>query len=588
MSQEENKPQGPSSVDDIRALADTIANAPPTYGASELRDVAVQPPAAPVEQAPVVQEQDNQDDDFEQVESLPSIPPVAEPESEPVREPVRDPQYEQLKKLSDQENQARIRTFADQFANWEKGREYYRGMNMNVTFDKSPFSSLPENEEEQDRYGVPLATYPYHLDGEMQDAVTEFDASRDENSAKYMSMLSAARFSQYADPSIQNAFERNNSQWRTHVIGKNGPIKPQALAADTQSSQLFNLSALNRVISALNIGQSIRIPLYHSGFWVDMAPAALWQRQEFNSRLAEERLAAARNTYGRAFSNTTAVFTGHIFNFVLGFVRGSSLKVGSEIETYVDMRDIPTLVWGLARATWPRGWRYFRAIPGEPNSPDSIVSQMLNIGEMIKNDNSQFSEWQRNFMAETRQRSDVDPSALERYKEEFSVGRETDFIVNPESPEQDQVRFTIGIPSALDHIASGERWLSEVSDTYQKIPNRSTNTTTRDNFIMEQTRLTRMRMYSHYVKRVFVGSNEIPAQNDIDQTLSWISGDDVLRERFIEFIGQYKTDSIITAFGIPTADEVTVPLKNHPHLLAVDPLQLFFIRLVQEKSSSTR
>lgn len=585
MSQEENNQSGkPSSIDDIRSLADVIANAPPAYGASELRDVVPADQAKPEEPAQAPEPAVEPEDDFEPVSVLGASEPE-QPEPAPVARPI-DPREQKLRQLSDQENQARIRTFAAQFADWELGKHYYKGMNMNVTFDKSPFSPLPEDEKDQDRYGIPLSTFPYHLNEQMQDAVTEFDASRDNNSRHYMNMLTAARFSQYADPSIQNSFEREGSEWRTHVQTKNGPIKPQALTADTQSKELFNLSAMSRVISALNIGQSIRIPLYHSGFWVDMAPAAMWQRQEFNSRLAEERLQAARNTYGRAFSNTTAVFTGHIFNFVLGFIRGSSLKVGSEIQDYVDMRDIPTLVWGLARATWPRGWRYFRAVPGEPNSPDSIVSQMLNIGEMIKNDNSQFSDWQRAFMADTRQRSDVDPSALERYKEEFTIGRDVEFIANPDAPEGDQVRFTIGVPSALEHIASGERWLSEVADTYQKIPNRSTNTTTRDNFIMEQTRLTRMRMYSHYVKRIFVGNNEIPSQNDKEAALSWISGDDVLRERFIDFISQYKTDSIVTAFGIPTADEVTVPMKNHPHLLAVDPLQLFFIRLAQEKSSS--
>jgi hypothetical protein len=175
--------------------------------------------------------------------------------------------------------------------------------------------------------------------------------------------------------------------------------------------------------TALGLGTLFTIPLMHSGFWMTLKSPSEAALLEFYRQVNSEKVELGRRTYGMIFSNTSAYFSKALLDFVVDHMASHSVKLkeGEDIKSYIRQPDLPILAWGLACATWPKGFEYSRSCLSEITECRHVTTEKLDLRKLQWNDRSSLTEHQIKHMA-NRTNNSMEPESIKHYVDSFLKG----------------------------------------------------------------------------------------------------------------------------------------------------------------------
>lgn len=385
----------------------------------------------------------------------------------------------------------------------------------------------------------------------------------------------------YSD-GFEKAANRDDANWEQGVSSAQGILTAASVTfKQDQGTKFTGESARVRIRQALKLGTIFNVPLWHSGFWIRIKAPGEGALLDLYRQINADKIRLGRASYGLMFSNNTSYSSRILLDFVIEHMYESSLSIaeGDSIRNYIKTPDLPLLLWGLACSIYPNGFQYTRACITDPVKCNHVVKEKLDLSKLQWTDSSALTKHQLNHMTK-RQRGSMTIESLARYQEEFIRGQ------NRKVQLSDQVSITLKIPTIVEHIDSGYRWVNAIEESYGKALIQDVNK--RDDFLLSQGRATVMRQYGHFVESIEVDGETYNDIDTIEGTLDDLTCSDELRDAFMDKVTEYLDESLVSMIAIPTytcpkcgGDQVSSKEhKRHANLIPLDISQTFFTLLV--------
>jgi hypothetical protein len=374
------------------------------------------------------------------------------------------------------------------------------------------------------------------------------------------------------------AMEREGSNWRQTVTGEKGNLHAAFPSfKDEPGAKITGERAMLRVRALVGLGSMIHVPLWHSGFWITLKAPPESEMLNLHARLAEEKIALGRQTWGLSFANNSVFLAGWVTDFILANSFGTTLKDPNDLRSKISSLDIPTLIWGIASVIWPRGFQYARSVLDQSGEQYQIVKERLNIPKLFWTDTSTLTPWQISHMG-NRHGQTMSPESVARYRDEFTRGKGRLVSIH------ENVKVMLRVPSLDQYLNSGQKWVNNIVAMVDRAFAMKNEDQLRDAYIMDQGKATNMRQFAHWVEYIDADGRIIEDEATIESTFDALSSSDEMRGAFFEEVRKFMEDSTVSVVAVPAASEEDRKreLPRFPHLLPIDALSVFFILLVQK------
>lgn len=458
-----------------------------------------------------------------------------------------------------------------------------------VEMESSPIKSLLNDDvsltqtEIDQKYLSLLNVNMKELD-RLSENYPKFDATDTTTSRAWLAAYTAGMRNIPKGDALSATAERESAMWRQKVEvngDKLGPGRPRF--GNNGNNVISGERALMKVSSMLGLGSMVQIPLWHTGIWVSIKAPSEASLLELERRIANEKIRLGRYTNGMIFSNTSVYTVSYVVNFVLNHIYDASVKniTQDSLKELIKVTDIPTLVWGLACAIYPSGYEYSRPCTTNPSDCQHVVKGMLNIAKLFWTDNDALSMHQRKHMQ--RRTDKFTQEELDRYENEHTRGGMYKITL------QDDFHVTLQVPTIAQYEASGFAWVDGIVDLLEGSLGVSLRGKERDDYIIDQGRLTALRQYGHWVKSIEAGDDVVEDIETTEELLGMLSSNEELSEKFFEKVGNFIDESTVSLIAIPKYDcpacggeqHGDVHDTRHPHLLPIDVVSVFFTLLDQ-------
>lgn len=371
----------------------------------------------------------------------------------------------------------------------------------------------------------------------------------------------------------------DSAYWSQKVESDAGAIGPgRPRFSSSQGGVISGERALLKTSAALGLGSMVHIPLWHTGIWVSLKAPSESSLLELERRMAAEKIDLGRATSGMLFSNTGIYTVSYLVNFALQHIYESSLRDISpeHMKSIIKAPDIPILIWGLACTIYPRGYKYARPCTANPVECNHVVHGDLDLGKMFFTNNNALSDRQKNMMARRNDKFTTDE--LKTYESEHIKGHDRRIDVN------DILSVVLKVPTIHEYESSGFKWVDGVVSMLESSLGTSLKGDQRNSYIYEQAKLTALRQYGHWVKEVQVDDDIIEDRETLDLFISTLTANETFSNTFIEAVGQYIDDVVISTIAIPRytcpacggGQHADIDDNYHPHLLPLDVVRVFF------------
>lgn len=416
------------------------------------------------------------------------------------------------------------------------------------------------------------------LDASIKDSVPEDN----EQVLEWFGILENGAWTQSAFDQYLNSLSREGSNWRQFCETQAGRLKMTPVVNAKSSGTLTGNAAISHFNSSARVGKQIRVPLYHSGFWVTIKTPTTIEQAEMLDQLRNVRVNAGTQTFGRVFNHYTVIANQIAAELAYESIIATSLDVDlRDIRRFVVLHDLPILIWGLAASIWPNGFEYERAKMGDPSKPENIVAQRIKVENAQWTDLTELNEWQLAHMAKKQTRS-MKIDQLETYRNHFKNQGMREVVIQEETEEFSKIVATIRVPYADDYIVSGNRWINDILNMYMSVADRPGGNKARDEYVMSRMNMTEMRAYSHWVYSLSTRDGLVTDPDTILKILDNLSGRGELRTNMIKNIFKYIDDTTISIIGVTTDDSAEPTLPRFPYIIPIEPVHTFFTRLEQK------
>lgn len=350
---------------------------------------------------------------------------------------------------------------------------------------------------------------------------------------------------------------------------------------------LVGEEALQWMQAMMGTGQITRIPLWHSGIWVNLKAPTEAQLLELERRIANEKITLGRATAGLAYSNMSVYHNAFLFNFALSLVFDCSISgyTTEKLKQKILLPDLPLLLWGLLCTIYPNGYRYHRPCIADPTVCQHVTEELLDISKLCWTDNLALTASQRAHMVrKTAKFTDIE---LDNYVSQHRyVGKGTVLV---KEVDGNKTVVELRVPTLSDYEQSGYSWVENIVATADQAFGSQLGSEERDEYILDQARTTSLRQYAHWIKRItFNGSAVIDDRSTLEAMIAQLTGDMVASEAFLDGVQKYINDSTISQIALPTykcpacqADQQNSEEAKHPHLIPLDIGAIFFTLLGQ-------
>lgn len=414
--------------------------------------------------------------------------------------------------------------------------------------------------------------------------LTDKDMLKGEADQDWFNVLNNSFSAGIMDDGLSTNLSRPNASFKQSIPSANGELRAGIPKFKSAPGTAYTGQAARiRIKASLGLGTAFTVPLWHSGFWLTLKTPSEGDLLDLYRQISSEKVVLGRNTTGLIFTNSSSYTSKALIDFAVDNLYSTSLDLAdnANIRNHIDIRDLPIIIWGMACATWPKGFQYRRPCVIDPDNCKHVITELIDLSKIQFTDNSRLTELQIVHMS-NRAPASMSVDSLITYKKQFLNGIDTKVKLT------DSGSIVLKTPTVQEHIDAGYKWVSAIESKYGQVMTESNED--RETHLFKHARATAMRQYSHNVKSIEIGDDVYDDRETIDDALDDMSGDDKIREKFLETVATYIDDSMVSIIAIPTYEcpsckKQQVPSKNigmFSGLIAIDVAQTFFTLLVQK------
>lgn len=386
---------------------------------------------------------------------------------------------------------------------------------------------------------------------------------------------------------LMPALDRTDSDWQQHVqVDTERLSAGRPRFAENTGSLLTGERAILKARAVMSLGALVQIPLWHTGIWISFKAPPEEALLELERRLASEKVGLGRLTNGSIFSNTSIYTNSYLINFALQYVYESTHKDPSPdaLKALIKITDIPTLIWGLLCAIYPNRYPYMRACLKVGCA--YVFKADLSIPKLSWTDNQSLTEWQRKLMS--RRNTKVSDDELARYQREHVRGGTRWFTV-----AEDRLDIELSTPTIKQYEDSGFSWIDSINRMMEEAFGVTLKGEERQRYITDQSRVTTLRQYGHWVSRIRLAGDEVgDDQETLEELVALFSSDEDVSKVFFTEVGRFIDDATLSLIALPkhscpVCKTGQAPEDNkHPYLIPIDAGKVFFTLLDQRISKA--
>ena len=391
------------------------------------------------------------------------------------------------------------------------------------------------------------------------------------------------------DDVAYKSLTRPGSEWTQHITTPSGRLTGSYPAFKPSTTELSGEPAVQRFRAYRKLGSLYRVPLWNSGIWLTFKAPPETAMLNLHNVITQDKISLGRESYGLSYSNLTSIFVDRVTAFALEYLYCTNLKVpqGGDIRDYIKGIDAYAIAVGIVSAFWPNGFNYSRSCTAEPEKCTHLMKDVIDISKTLYVDRTALTQWQIAHMCKTAPNS-VTVEDVTRYQDEMLNAQPRKVLIDEASGNPVSVKFKI--PTLLQYIESGQRWIGEMGALVEKSLTKEKDNDSRNAFMIENAKATNLRQYTHWIDSVQWGDDhEVTDKESIEGLLDSMSSDDYVRSELLEKITDYISYSCITVVGVPSyvcpsCGKVNESDKKHPTIRSVIPLdvyQTFFALLAQ-------
>lgn len=265
------------------------------------------------------------------------------------------------------------------------------------------------------------------------------------------------------------ALEDEESNWRTGE-GKLRASRP-TVGKGKSGVKLRGAAGIAHIRNALGLSSAIHVPCYNSGFFITVNAPDDWDMVELIQKINNEKSTMGSDTAGGVFANSSCFMRKHVRDLLVSKITSHSLKneegdralTPTEAFEQILITDYAAILTYIMNMRYSKGYEYVHACTNYVGhcSHTSVVT--LNLSEMVVTNFSSLNDEQREHMIKAREMGSVTISEIKKYQEMFEWNKHRVVRLN------DYLDVTLKVPTILETIQEGERWMADVKETVEKI-----------------------------------------------------------------------------------------------------------------------
>mgnify|MGYP001095218350 CR=1 FL=1 len=461
---------------------------------------------------------------------------------------------------------------------------------VNFVIDSPIFGPEKDGAPKEDFYRLPIPSMTLDDYDEMIANVPRVEAGRSEETQIWRELLETAASNITASRDLGGSiFERvlDNpaADFRQYVNSEEGRLNASrpSIANKTPGKKLTGQAAVLKAQALMGLGTIIQVPLWHSGIWISIKAPSESDILELDQRIATEKAELGRRSNGVAFSNANVYIKNYLFNFIMARVYDCSLKdwTPDKLRETILITDFPLLVWGTLCTMYTNGYPYSRPCINDTMDCQHVLRETINVHKMLWTDNNAMSETQKKFMSKRNVK--VTPEDIVKYQDGF------DFKDMKGVEIGNSTFVDLRVPTIDQYLTTGMRWVDNIEAVFNNSLNKDLKGNARRDYLANQSKLTLLVQYVHYIKRVYWGEDASDGEvverdrETIEDLFETFSRDEKVTERVLEVARGVIDRTTFSLTAIPT---YKCPSCNHfqsdisekyPELIPIEVDQAFFI-----------
>lgn len=403
-------------------------------------------------------------------------------------------------------------------------------------------------------------------------------------------------------------FEKDGKKFRL------GLSKP-SIGTKSKNKELTGAEAVMRIQSIMGHTSLIKIPLWHSGFWVTLKAPLDSQLLYFEDQFLDDKKKFGYMTNGCIFTSEDFLLNKQLLNLFKSLIYkspidGIDLTNLDELCDLIKIQDLQIIAWGIASLMWPKGFDYTRGTIDDNNgelSP-SISKGLLDLSKLMFVDKTSLSESQLEHMtSHAAINKSLTKEEVIKYQNNFKRKLSKEIVFEKTRNEEDntsnEIRIVLEAPNINKYFEYSnfllEKSITDVNNSLMY----NEDSLSRESLIINVCYARLVGLWSHYIKEIKLVTNikddnyvnddsepQVDKYTDIKTISAWVdrvSSDNYLRDKFLEEIKKFVDGSTNAIIAVPSCSEEDEnnPLNpNFPHLVPINATMLFFILRAQKLS----
>jgi len=404
-------------------------------------------------------------------------------------------------------------------------------------------------------------------------------------------------------------FEKDGKKYRL------GLSKP-SIGTKSKNTDLTGAEAVMRIQSVMGHTSLIKIPLWHSGFWVTLKAPLDSQLLYFDDQFLDNKKKFGYMTNGCVFTSEDFLLNKQLLSLFKSLIYkspidGIDLTNLDELGDLIKIQDLQIIAWGIASLMWPKGFNYTRGAIDNNNGEISpyITKGFLDLSKLMFVDKTSLSESQLEHMVScANSNKRVTKEEVIKYQNNFKRKLNKEIVFDKKRNERDEtsneIRVVLEAPSVNKYLEYSNFLLEKsVTDVNNSLMYNN-DLSARESLIINVCYARAVGLWSHYIKQIKLVTNikddtclnddsepQVDEYTDIKTISAWVdivSSDNYLRDKFLAEIKQFVDSSTNAIIAVPSCseeDENNSLKTNFPHLVPLNATMLFFILRAQKLSS---
>ncbi len=411
--------------------------------------------------------------------------------------------------------------------------------------------------------------------------------STDEDSVEWLESIQASVDNIAYDKQYVSTLDDPNSTFSQDVDVRGNTLKARELKTNFSNQKLTGEKAIIAFNKTLGMGDLVQVPLYHSGFWITLKTPSEMDMIRLNRQITDDKIRLGRNTQGLSFSNLMSYTISKLTQFALDHIFDTTLQVSAlenkDIKDLIKSQDYNVLIWGILCSMYPRGFQYRRPCLNDPEKCNYTLKETINLFELQWTNNSALTESHKSHMT-SRIHKTMSLDSVESYQKTLPA-------IGDKVIETNNIRITFKVPSLMEYVRSGEKWVSNITSLVEELIQSSpdSNNIDKKNTLIERhAQATTLRQIAHWIKAIEFSDKVVDDEETIDLLLDNISQNDDIRKFVLDEIFKYIDESTVSLIGIPNYNcpncgmpQQTDDGSEFGNIIPMDMTSVFFDQHVQ-------